>query len=144
MALKNRRSSATDINKSLSDAGTKVSNQTVHRRLVSAGLRARIPRKSLFWMLFSVRNAWSGQRSMPAGQQNSGSVLWSDETSISVFGSDRVRFTRRRSWLGILVFYPLAHVPHTYSLDFVDSERLLILIRLVGNVSISNSSRFSC
>ena len=34
MALENRRSSATDINKSLSDAGMKVSNQTVRRRLV--------------------------------------------------------------------------------------------------------------
>jgi len=34
MALKNWRSSATDINKSLSDAGMKVSDQTVRRRLV--------------------------------------------------------------------------------------------------------------
>jgi len=71
-------------------------------------------------------------------------VLWSDETRISFFGSVWVRFIRRRSWLGILVFYPLAHAAHTYSLDFVDSEQLLILIRLVGNVSIYNYSRFSC
>ena len=48
MALKNRRSSATDINKSLSDAAIKVSDRTVRRRLVSAGLRARIPRKKPF------------------------------------------------------------------------------------------------
>ena len=48
MALKNRRSSATDIKKSLSDAAIKVSDRTVRRRLASAGLRARIPRKKPF------------------------------------------------------------------------------------------------
>jgi len=79
---------------------------------------------------------------MPAGQQNSGSVFCGvmrqayHFSAVTEFGS----FAAGHD----LIFYPHAHAAHTYSLDFVDSEWLLILIRLVGNVSIYNYSRFSC
>jgi len=89
MALENRRSSATDINKSLSDAEIKVSDQTVRRRLV--------PRKKPFL------NAVQREKRLKWAKEHASwtveawkRVLWSDETHISIFGSDGVWFLRRR------------------------------------------------
>ena len=48
LALNNRRASSGDINKELREMGVKVSDRTVRRRLVNAGLRARIARKKPF------------------------------------------------------------------------------------------------
>jgi len=45
LALQNRRGTSREINKILSDTGLKMSDRTVRRRLVAAGLKARIPRK---------------------------------------------------------------------------------------------------
>jgi len=97
MALKNRKSSAIDINKSLSDAGVAVSDRTVRRRLISAGLRARIPRKKPFL------NAAQRQKRLKWAKDHANwtpeqwrHVLCSDETRISIFGSDGVRYVRRR------------------------------------------------
>ncbi|XP_004207319.2 uncharacterized protein LOC101241314 [Hydra vulgaris] len=44
-ALRNRRMTAKEINSSLKVAQISVSDRTVRRRLVNAGLKARIPRK---------------------------------------------------------------------------------------------------
>ena len=47
LALNNRRASSGDINKELREMGVKVSDRTVRRHLVNAGLRARIARKAI-------------------------------------------------------------------------------------------------
>ena len=65
LALQNRRSTAVDINRSLENAGVKVSDRTVRRRLVAAGMRARIP-----------RNAVQCQKRLQWARQH---VLWTKE-----------------------------------------------------------------
>ena len=65
---------------------------------MSAGLRARIPRKKPFLNAVQCekRLKWAKEHASWAAEQWK-RVLWSDETSISFFGSDGVRFIRRRS-----------------------------------------------
>ena len=98
LALQNRRSTAVDINRSLEDAGVKVSDRTVRRRLVAAGMRARIPRKKPFLNAVQrqKRLQWARQHVLWTKEQWE-KVLWSDETRISIFGSDGVRYVRRRA-----------------------------------------------
>lgn len=97
LALKNRKSCAVDINMSLADTGVTVSHRTVRRRLVKAGLRARIPRKKPFLNTAQrlKRLKWAKQHVIWTSEQWS-RVLWSDETRISIFGSNGVRYVRRR------------------------------------------------
>ena len=45
LALRNRKSAANEINSILKDSDVNVSDRTVRPRLVSAGFKARIPRK---------------------------------------------------------------------------------------------------
>ena len=97
LALRNRKSSAVDINKELVDADVKISDRTVRRRLVTAGLRARIPRKKPYLnsVQRSKRLQWAKKHASWTTDQWK-NVLWSDETRISIFGSDGVRYVRRR------------------------------------------------
>lgn len=85
LALKNRKSCAVDINMSLADTGVTVSDRTVRRRLVKAGLRARIPRKKPFLNTAQrlKRLKWAKQHVIWTSEQWS-RVLWSDETRISI------------------------------------------------------------
>jgi len=97
MALQNRKMTAVDINKTLEDIGVKVSDRTVRRRLVSAGLKARIARKKPYLnpQQRAKRLKWAKEHSTWTTDDWS-KVLWSDETRISVFGSDGVRYVCRR------------------------------------------------
>ena len=97
LALNNRRASSGDINKELRGMGVKVSNRTVRRRLVKAGLRARIARKKPFLNVVQrqKRVAWAKEH-VTWTQEDWKKVIFSDETRISVFGSDGVRYVRRR------------------------------------------------
>lgn len=97
LALKNRKSSAKDINKVLSMGGFSVSDRTVRRRLVEAGLRARIPRKKPFLncQQRKKRVAWAKEH-IKWTLEDWKRVIWSDETRISIFGSDGIRYVRRR------------------------------------------------
>ena len=98
LALKNRKASSGDINGILHEAGVSVSNRTVRRRLVDVGLRARIPRKKPFLNVKQrqKRLNWAKEH-LSWSLEDWGRVIWSDETKISIFGSDGVRYVRRRS-----------------------------------------------
>jgi len=97
LSLQNRRATARDIVKVLSESGVNVSDRTVRRRLVSGGLKARIPRKKPF-----LNPAQRKKRLLWAKNHVSWTlddwkkVIWSDETRISIFGSDGVFYVRRR------------------------------------------------
>ena len=97
LALKNRKTTSADINNALADSGVAVSGRTVRRRLVTAGLRARIPRKKPFLNPAQrlKRLQWAKKHVNWTNEQWK-NVLWSDETRISIFGSDGVRYVRRR------------------------------------------------
>lgn len=97
LALRDRKSSAVDINKSLAETGVAVSDRTVSRRLVAAGLRARIPRKKPFLNTVQrqKRLTWAKEHVSWTVEQWK-KVMWSDETRISIFGSDGLRYVRRR------------------------------------------------
>ena len=97
MALANQRATSGDLNKVLGEAGVSVSSRTVRRRLCSAGLKARIPRKKPFLnnIQRQKRVDWAKEH-INRGAEEWKWVLWSDETKISIFGSDGVRYVRRR------------------------------------------------
>lgn len=97
LSLQNRKSSAGDINKAICEAGVTVSDRTVRRRLVDAGLRARIPRKKPFLnpVQRQKRLAWAKEH-ISWTVDDWAKVMWSDETRISIFGSDGIRYVRRR------------------------------------------------
>ena len=97
LALQNRRATSHAINKILSDTGVVMSDRTVRRRLVAAGLRARIPRKKPFLNVLQrkKRLQWAKEHVSWTHEQWK-KVIWSDETRISIFGSDGVFYVRRR------------------------------------------------
>jgi len=97
LALKNRKSTANEINSILQDSNVKISDRTVRRRLVSAGLKARIPRKRPYLneKQRKKRLTWA-KAHINWTTDEWKKVLWSDETKISIFGSDGVRYVRRR------------------------------------------------
>lgn len=97
LALKNRKSPANAINRVLLDSDVNISDRTVRRRLVSAGLRARIPRKRPYLneKQRKKRITWAKEHILWTTDDWK-KVLWSDETKISIFGSDGVRYVRRR------------------------------------------------
>lgn len=97
MSLQNRKSTSGDINSALKESGIVVSNRTVRRRLCAAGLKARIPRKKPF-LNATQRNKrlqWAKEH-LTWTAEDWERVIWSDETRISIFGSDEVRYVRRR------------------------------------------------
>lgn len=98
LALWDRKTTAVEINKSLAQTGVVVSDWTVRRRLLKAGLRARIPRKKPFLNAGQrlKRLIWAREHASWTADQWS-KVLWSDETRISIFGSDGIRYVRRRA-----------------------------------------------
>jgi transposase len=96
-SLKNRRLSSKDISADMAEAGVKVSARTVRRRLCSAGLKARIPRKKPFLNTAQrmKRVKWCKDHQYWT-EDDWGKVLFSDESRISIFGSDGVCYVRRR------------------------------------------------
>jgi len=98
-ALKNKRASSGDINKVLREMGVKVSDRTVQRRLVNAGLRARIARKkphSIPECRAPSKKSGMNKRTCHMDSRILEESHFSGETRISVFGSDGVRYVRRR------------------------------------------------
>jgi len=96
-ALKNRKSTANEINRILQDSNVKVSDRTVCRQLVSARLKARIPRKRPYLneKQRKKRLTWA-KAHIHWTTDEWKKVLWSDETKIFIFSSDGVRYMRRR------------------------------------------------
>ena len=79
--------------------GVKVSDRTVRRRLVNAGLPARIARKKPFLNVVQrqKRVVWAKEH-VSWTAEDWKKVIFSDETRISVFGSDGLCYVRR--WPG--------------------------------------------
>lgn len=99
MSLTNRRLTAPDIRKSLSnDYGVHVSARTVQNRLLDVGLYGRIARRK---PLISEKNrvarlTWAREHvNWSDGQWEN--VLWSDESKFNLFGSDGQILVRRRA-----------------------------------------------
>jgi len=97
MALKNRRITSDEINGSLQASGIHVTSRTVRNRLIAGGLRARIPRKKPYLNARqrTARVQWAKQH-VQWRKEDWEKVLFSDEVRVSIFGSDGIRYVRRR------------------------------------------------
>jgi transposase len=97
MVLKDRKTTSRDISRSLETSGVQVSARTIRKRLCAVGLKARIPRKKPFLNVAQRRKRvmWAKQH-MAWTPEQWGRVMFSDETRISIFGSDGVHYIRRR------------------------------------------------
>ena len=92
----NHRLSSKEISADMLIAGVCVSAQTVPRRLFSVGLKARIPRKKPFLNAAQRKKRvdWC-KAHMNWTAEDWSKVLFSDETRLSIFGSDGIRYVRR-------------------------------------------------
>jgi len=97
MALKNRRITSGDINETLQSTGVNITSRTVRNRLIAGGLRARIPRRKPYLNAKqrAARVQWAKQHVLWE-KEDWEKVLFSDEVRVSIFGSDGVRYVRRR------------------------------------------------
>lgn len=95
LSVSDRRKTARQL---LVDWKINTSVRTVRRRLVKAGLKARIPRKKPFLNLTQRRKRvqWA-KAHVSWSQEQWKRVLWSDESKIGLFGSDGIHYVRRRS-----------------------------------------------
>ena len=99
MSLNNRRLTAPDITKSLSnDYGVDVTTHTVQNRLMEAGLYGRVARRKplISDKNMTARLTWAREHVNWSDQQWE-SVLWSDESQFNLFGSDGQILVRRRA-----------------------------------------------
>lgn len=98
IVMKDRGISSKQVAGLLNSSGVKVSGRTVRRRLCRVGLKSRIPRKKPYLNLKQrqKRVAWAKEHSTWTCEQWS-TVIFSDETKISIFGSDGIKYIRRRS-----------------------------------------------
>lgn len=115
-AVKNRRLSSKDIASDMSEVGVSVSPRTVRRRLCAAGLKARIPRKKPFLndIQRKKRVSWCKEHANWT-VEDWGKVIFSDETRISLFSSDGIRYVRRRSGEAFLPECMLPTMKHPVS-----------------------------
>jgi transposase len=97
IVLKDRRKTSKEVCAILNDSGVKVGARTVRARLVKAGLKARIPRKK------PLLNLEQRQRRIRWAKDHVNwtddmwaKVMFSDESRISLFGSDGIHYVRRR------------------------------------------------
>lgn len=98
MAISNRRMTAVDIGKSLAKFNNlTLSPWTIRRRLRAAGLNARRPQKKPLLNVEQRRKrlAWAKDHQHWTTDDWK-QIIWSDETKISLFGSDGVKYIRRR------------------------------------------------
>ena len=111
--------------------GVKVSDRAVRRRLVNAGLRARIARKKPFVNVVQrqKRVAWAKEH-VTWTAEDWKKVIFSDETRTSEFGSDGVRYVRRRPGEDCL---PECSTP---TMKHPDEARLLFRANLVMCLSV--------
>src|ERR1043165_3377930 len=97
MVLKDRRLPSMEIANALNDSGLRISARTIRRRLFKAGLKAKTPRKKPYLNARQrqKRIQWAKEHSTWTVEQW-GRVIFSDESKISLFGNDGVRYVRRR------------------------------------------------
>jgi transposase len=94
MSLADRHKNAKEL---MADWGANCGVHTVRRRLVASGLKARIPRKKpLLNVLQRQKRLNWAKAHLNWTLDQWKNVLWSDESKISIFGSDGLRFVRRR------------------------------------------------
>jgi transposase len=95
--MKDRRKTSKDIAADLNESGVRVSSRTVRRRLWQAGLKAKTPRKKPFLNLKQRRKriAWAKEHLNWTTDQWK-KVIFSDESRISIFGQDGIKYVRRR------------------------------------------------
>ena len=98
LSLQNRRATSHEINKILSDTGVTMSDRTVRRRLVAAGLKARIPRKKPFLNVLQrkKRLQWAKEH-----------VSWTPDQWKKLYGAMKLGFR----YLGAMVFFMFAAGP---------------------------------
>ena len=97
LSLQDRRRTSNDIRQSLNDSGVTLSSRTVRRRLCDVGLRARVARKKPYLNIAQrkKRLTWAkAHQNWTRDQWRR--VIFSDESKISLFGSDGIRYIRRR------------------------------------------------
>lgn len=116
LSLQNRRRTAKEINAVMEATGVKISDRTVRQKLCENGLRARTPRKKPYlnikqrqkridWAL--AHRQWT--------EEDWGRVIWSDESKICIFGSDGVKYVRRRPGEDLLPGCTTATMKHPVS-----------------------------
>ncbi|CAK9796081.1 Transposable element Tc1 transposase [Anthophora plagiata] len=116
LALQDRRRSAKEINNIIRTSGVQVCDRTIRKKLYENGLRARTPRKKPYlnqkqrqkrieWA--RVHKEWT--------EEDWDRIIWSDETKISIFGSDGVKFVRRRPGEDLLPECTTATMKHPVS-----------------------------
>jgi hypothetical protein len=115
-ALGNRRRSSKDIAADMTAAGVQVSARTIRRRLCASGLKAHIPRQKPFLnpAQRKKRVNWCKEH-LNWSEDDWGKVLFSDESKISLFGSDGVCYVRRRVGEAYLPECMLPTVKHPVS-----------------------------
>jgi transposase len=99
LSLKNRRASSADLKRTWQEgSGVTSSARTVRRRLLTAGLPARRPRRKplLSQAMRAARLKWAKQHSNWTAERWS-QVIFSDESKFNLHGSDGVQYVRRRS-----------------------------------------------
>jgi transposase len=117
LALKDRRMSSKRLQQAMKASGVEMSDRTVRQKLCENGLKARRPRKKPF-----LNETQRKKRLMWALQHKDwmcddwAKVIWSDETRISIFGSDGVKFVRRRPGEDMLPACLTATMKHPISI----------------------------
>lgn len=116
LALQDRRQTSKDINKVLKATGLDITDRTVRKKLCKNGLRARIPRKKPYLNIKQrqKRLEWAAAHKGWTSEDWA-KVVWSDETKISIFGSDGIRFVRRRKGEDMLPECTTATMKHPVS-----------------------------
>lgn len=114
MSRNNPRSTAVDIRAELHQHSvSEVSVETVRRRLRDAGLNGRRPvRKPLISAKNRKARLEFAHRHLNWTVQQWKSVLWSDESKFSLFGSDGMAYVRRPKCSRYLQKYQLPTVKH--------------------------------
>jgi len=92
MVLKDRRVSSKDVVAALKDSGV-----NIRHRLFTAGLKAKVPRKKPYLNVKQrmKRVQWAREH-VNWTQEQWSKVIFSDESKISLFGSDGIQYVRRR------------------------------------------------
>lgn len=97
ICIRDRRKSSETIRCELGASGVFVSSRTIRRRLVGFGLRGRFPRKKPFLNKKQrVKRLQWAKEHIDWTEAQWKQVIWSDETKISLFGSDGRKYVRRR------------------------------------------------
>lgn len=97
LCLCDRRKSSGRMQDEMAQCNVKLSARTVRHRLQEFDLNARIPRKKPFLSLRQrVKRLNCAKTHVNWTMEQWDSVIWSDETRISLFGSDGIKYVRRR------------------------------------------------